>query len=172
MRHAKTYSNIVFPSIVFAAAILLTAFLATAIALFASLGRTGTASTGLVVATNVAFALTGAMTSLAVLAAFARFARRWTGRAWASLDRNAFGIYLLHYAFAAWIQYLLLDVPWPGFAKGLVAIAGAIAASWLTTALLCRIPLVDRVIGRANAGSDPACPDGVRPAPASSGKWA
>jgi peptidoglycan/LPS O-acetylase OafA/YrhL len=127
------------------------AFLAPLITVFASLGRTGAVDPVLVAATNTAFAVTGVVTSLAVLACFARFAAGWTGRAWTGLDRNAFGIYLLHYPCVTWIQYALLDAPLPGFAKGLLAIAGAVAASWIASAMLRRIPIVERVIG---AGQD------------------
>ena len=138
-----------------AAPLFFVAFLVPLIAVFASLGKTGTVDAALVAATNTAFAMTGVATGLAVLAVFARFAPGWTGRTWASLDRNAFGIYLLHYAFVTWIQYALLDAPLPGVAKGLVTIAGAIAASWITSALLRRLPPVERVIGegRSKAGA-------------------
>jgi fucose 4-O-acetylase-like acetyltransferase len=122
-------------------------FIALLIAVFAQLGKGVAPSQALVDATGTAFALTGVVTSLAVLAVFARFAGRWTGRAWASLDRNAFGIYLLHYAYVSWLQYGLLDVALPGYAKGTVVIAGALALSWVTSALLLRLPLVARVIG-------------------------
>jgi hypothetical protein len=133
-------------------------FVALLIAVYAALGKGVAPGDALVDATGAAFALTGVFTSLAVLAVFARFAGRWTGRAWASLDRNAFGIYLLHYAYVSWLQYALLDAPLPGFAKGLAVIAGAVALSWTTSALLLRIPVVARVIGdggtpRASAGS-------------------
>jgi peptidoglycan/LPS O-acetylase OafA/YrhL len=122
-------------------------FVALVIAVFSALGKGVAPGVALVDATNTAFALTGVFTSVAVLAVFARFARRWTGRAWASLDRNAFGIYLLHYAFVSWLQYALLGAPLPGFAKGMLVIAGALALSWATSAALLRIPLVARVIG-------------------------
>lgn len=125
-------------------------FMATLIAVFATLEKTGSVGDGLVAACNTAFAVTGVFTCLAVLAVFARFAPNWTGRTWASLDRNAFGIYLLHYAFASWIPYALLEAPLPGHAKGLITIVGAIGLSWIASAMLRRIPIVERVIGDAS----------------------
>ena len=122
-------------------------FVALLIAVFVALGKGETPSVALVDATGAAFALSGVVTSLAVIAVFARFAHRWTGRAWASLGRNAFGIYLLHYAAASWLQYALLGAAWPGAVKGLVVITGALALSWAASAALMRVPGVARVIG-------------------------
>jgi fucose 4-O-acetylase-like acetyltransferase len=129
------------------AAIPFIVFVALVIVLFAGLGAGKPPGIALIVAVDTAFAVTGVFTSLAVLAGFARFAGNWTGRAWASLDRNAFGIYLLHYAFVAWLQYDLLDANLPGYAKGLLVMGGALALSWATSAVLRRIPGVARVIG-------------------------
>jgi hypothetical protein len=123
------------------------AFVALLVAVFAALGKGQAPGAALVDATNTAFALTGVTTSLAVLAVFARFAGQWTGRAWASLDRNAFGIYLLHYAFVSWLQLGLLRASLPGYAKGTLVIGGALALSWATSAALRRLPGVARVIG-------------------------
>jgi len=63
-----------------------------------------------------------------------------------SLTANAYGMYLVHYAFVAWLQYTLLKTALPGVAKGLLVFAGAVALSWATTAALRRIPAVARVI--------------------------
>lgn len=146
----KTWSNI--------APLFFVVFVALLVALFTTLGKTGSVGGALIAATNTAFAVTGVVTCLAVLAVFARFAPGWTGRTWASLDRNAFGIYLLHYAFASWIAYVLLDATWPGYAKGLATIAGAIASSWVASAALRTIPIVARVIGDGGTPRVPARP--------------
>jgi fucose 4-O-acetylase-like acetyltransferase len=138
-RRWKRWANI--------APVFFVAFVALLIAVYAQLGKGAAPSVALVDATNTAFALSGVFTSFAVLAVFARFGGRWTGRAWTSLDRNAFGIYLLHYAFVTWLQYALLGASLPGYAKGLVVIVGALALSWVTSASLLRIPAVARVIG-------------------------
>jgi peptidoglycan/LPS O-acetylase OafA/YrhL len=121
------------------------AFMAFLIALFINLEK-GTLGTGLIVATNFAFIVTGAVTALMVIAHFARLAATWNGRFWTSLDRNAYGMYLTHYIFVSWLQYALLDAPLAGAAKAVLVFVGTVALSWATTAALRRIPAVGRVI--------------------------
>ncbi|MDQ2844159.1 MAG: hypothetical protein M3Y72_24590 [Acidobacteriota bacterium] len=65
---------------------------------------------------------------------------------WALLRDNAHGMYLIHYAFVSWLQYLLLPETVPAIAKGLFVFGGTVALSWGTTALLRRIPVVRRTI--------------------------
>jgi surface polysaccharide O-acyltransferase-like enzyme len=104
---------------------------------------------GLVLAAEIGFALSCAASSLFLIAVFLRFdfghgaiARRL----WDSLSENAYGIYLVHYIFAIWLQFLLLRLVLPGAAKGLVVFAGAVALSWMTVAALRRAPWIARVI--------------------------
>ena len=65
---------------------------------------------------------------------------------WDSLTANAYGIYLVHYAFVSWSQYSLLKTALPAIAKGSLVILGALALSWGTVAALRRIPAGARVI--------------------------
>lgn len=102
---------------------------------------------GLRALTSVAFVLSCATTSFALLAGFVR-KLRGPSRAWDSLAENAFGIYLLHYPIVAWLQYALLRAALPGAVKGLVVIGAGLGLSWLATAALRRIGGVERVIGR------------------------
>jgi len=92
-----------------------------------------------------AFVLSCAASSLAFLALFVRFARNRV-KLFDSLSDNAYGIYLIHYAFVSWLQYALLKASLPGVAKGFIAFAGALALSWISIAALKRIPAVARVI--------------------------
>jgi|SRR5579872_6092179 len=92
-----------------------------------------------------AFALSCATSGFACLAVFVRFAKK-PRRIFDSLRDNAYGIYLLHYAFVAWVQYALLPASMPGLVKGVIAFLGALALSWGTVAALRRIPSVRRVI--------------------------
>jgi surface polysaccharide O-acyltransferase-like enzyme len=94
---------------------------------------------------DTVFSLSCAASSLAFLALFLRFTRR-SGPVFASLRRNAFGMYLVHYAFASWLPYALLPAQMSGMAKGTVAFLGTVALSWGTTALLRRLPGVARVV--------------------------
>jgi hypothetical protein len=63
-----------------------------------------------------------------------------------SLQANAYGMYLTHYIFTAWLGWLLLPQAWGGLAKGLIVIGGAVVLSWLTTMALRRMPLLGRIL--------------------------
>jgi surface polysaccharide O-acyltransferase-like enzyme len=97
------------------------------------------------VAADCGFVLSCAASSFAYLALFVRFARSGS-KVWDSLTANAYGIYLVHYAFVSWLQYSLLKATLLGIAKGSLVILGALARSWGTIAALRRIPAVARVI--------------------------
>jgi len=57
-----------------------------------------------------------------------------------SLTANAYGIYVFHYVFVIWMQFLLLGQPFPAWIKFLIVFITALAASWLLTALLRKTP--------------------------------
>jgi surface polysaccharide O-acyltransferase-like enzyme len=97
------------------------------------------------VAADCGFVLSCAASSFAFLALFVRFAKS-RSKIWDSLTANAYGIYLVHYAFVSWLQYSLLKTALPGIAKGSLVILGALALSWGTVAALRRILAVARVI--------------------------
>ena len=102
---------------------------------------------GLLAAGHLAFTLSCATSSLAVLAVFVRFGGGGEGRAWwGSLGANAYGIYLLHYVAVAWLQLTLLKFAWPGGIKALAVFMLATAVSWLVSATLRRGPAFARVI--------------------------
>ena len=94
---------------------------------------------------GLAFVIACASLSFAVLAVFLRFVRR-TGPVGRSLQANAYGIYLVHYVFTAWLGWLLLPQAWGGLAKGAAAFGGAVILSWLTTMALRRMPLLGRIL--------------------------
>ncbi len=102
-------------------------------------------SRGWEIAGGLSFALSCAASGFAFLALFVRFGKG-NGRVFESLRRNAFGIYLLHYAFVSWLQYLLLKAPLSGLTKGALVFLGAVVLSWAATAALRRLPAVARVI--------------------------
>ena len=97
------------------------------------------------IAGGIAFALSCAASSFAFLALFVRFAGRRVP-VLDSLRDNAYGIYLVHYAFVSWLQLWLLKASLPGLAKGVVVTLGALALSWAATHALRRLPGVARVI--------------------------
>jgi peptidoglycan/LPS O-acetylase OafA/YrhL len=94
---------------------------------------------------TVAFVLGSAWSTFAFLAIFSRFARQ-PQRTWRSLADNSYGIYLVHYAFVAWCQYVLLSTDLPAGAKAASVIVVALALSWSTIALARRVPIIARVV--------------------------
>ncbi|MGO4703263.1 acyltransferase family protein [Dyella sp. 2RAB6] len=97
------------------------------------------------IAADLGFVASCAVSCLAFLALFLRFFRRggWIGN---SLSRNAYGIYLVHYVFVAWLQWKLLERPLPAIEKALLVFVGTLLLSWLTTAILRLIPAFARVL--------------------------
>jgi peptidoglycan/LPS O-acetylase OafA/YrhL len=81
---------------------------------------------------GVTVALFCAAATRALLAAFARFKRRFV--ICDSLNANAYGIYLLHYPFVIWGQYALLESHIGAMVKAFVVFAGALALSWISSA--------------------------------------
>jgi surface polysaccharide O-acyltransferase-like enzyme len=78
------------------------------------------------------------------MALVVRFARPWR---WAdSLSANAYGIYLMHYAFVIWIQYVALRWTLPAFVKGIAVSLATVGISWMTVALLRQSKLIARVV--------------------------
>jgi len=93
----------------------------------------------------VAWAVSCTAASLLALALFLRFANKRV----TALDRladNAYGIYLIHYAFVTWFQYALLRPPLPGAVKGCLATLGALGLSWAAVGALRRISAIRRII--------------------------
>ncbi len=88
---------------------------------------------------GLAFGTTCAAMSMMWMGIFRRFTGR-AGRIWDSLSANAYGMYLVHYAIASWVQLAILPADLPGVAKGAFVFALVVALSWVTTAGLRRIP--------------------------------
>lgn len=116
------------------------AFVAALIAWLVGAGQ-GKPSPAVGLAATALFALTGAATTLALLAGFARWAPR-VERIVESVSPHAFGVYLVHYVFVTWLQYLLLPAEAPGPVKAVGVSVGAVALSLGATALLRRIPVL------------------------------
>jgi len=65
---------------------------------------------------------------------------------WDSLASHAYLIYLLHYPFVLWIQYLLLDAPVLVFIKFLVTFVVSVAGSWLLAIVLRKIRIIAKYL--------------------------
>lgn len=77
------------------------------------------------------------------------FFLRYTNRNIALMDslaENAFGIYIFHYIFTAWIQFLLLEIEISAILKGMIVFAGAMILSWGLTAWLRKIAVLRMII--------------------------
>jgi surface polysaccharide O-acyltransferase-like enzyme len=92
------------------------------------------------IAGDSSFVLSSAASSFAFLALFVRFAGK-RSRILDSLNENAYGIYLVHYAFVSWMQLVLLKLDLPAVVKAAMVFVAAGLLSWGTVALIRRIPL-------------------------------
>jgi hypothetical protein len=101
---------------------------------------------GLQLVADLGFVLSSATICFAVVAVFLRFAAAPRPML-ASLSENAYGIYLVHYVFVIWLQYLLLGVALFAVAKAAIVFAGTLLMSWATTAAACRISIGARLMG-------------------------
>ena len=94
---------------------------------------------------GVAFVSACGAIGFSMLAIFLRFANERV-RVFDSLRDNAYGMYLIHYAFVIWLQYALQDAPLSAVEKAGIVFVGTLAMSWGVTAAIRCIPAVDRII--------------------------
>lgn len=81
--------------------------------------------------------------------AFLTFFRRLFRSAsfiWGSLSANAYGIYLVHYIFVVWCQYLLLLFDWPVVPKFILTFITGAGLSWLVTYVARKNTVVRRYL--------------------------
>lgn len=76
---------------------------------------------------------------------FLRFAKQRV-RLFDSLSENSYGIYIVHWVFVTWLQYLLLGSGLAPLLKGIVVFVGTLILSWVLVASIRRIPVVAKVI--------------------------
>jgi surface polysaccharide O-acyltransferase-like enzyme len=94
---------------------------------------------------GTAFALFSAAMAFTVPATSLRLARSSLSLLDA-MQPSAYGIYLLHYVFIIWLQYVVYDPAFPAVIKAAIVFIGTLGGSWLLTVLLRRIPFVARMI--------------------------
>jgi glucans biosynthesis protein C len=104
------------------------------------------AAPGLEVVADLGLVLACAGMSFALAAVFVRFATQ-PRPALISLSDHAYGIYLVHYVFVIWLQYLLLGLTLFAIVKAAIVFVGSVVLSWMTTAAVCRIPIGARLLG-------------------------
>lgn len=91
------------------------------------------------------FAAFSAAIVFAILAFFLRF-KRAGGSILDPMQHDAYGIFLVHYAYMLWLQYWLFDFDLPAIVKALIVFVLGLALSWATTAALRKIPGAARVV--------------------------
>jgi peptidoglycan/LPS O-acetylase OafA/YrhL len=97
------------------------------------------------IAAGLGFVVACAAGCLFLLAVCLRFTRERT-RAFDSLSTNAYGMYLVHYVFAVWLQYALLDTGLFAIGKAAIVFGGTLIMSWTITAALGSLPLVSKLV--------------------------
>lgn len=97
------------------------------------------------IVSETAFVLCCGATIFGITGLFLRFARQPSG-VFSNLSDNSYGIYIVHYVFATWLQYWLLGSPLAPGMKGMVVFSGTLILSWGTVAALRCIPAVAKVI--------------------------
>jgi glucan biosynthesis protein C len=85
------------------------------------------------------------LSTLAFITVFRKFVHarvKW----WDSLVENAYLIYLVHYIFVTWTQFLLLDVQLTAFLKFVIVFAVALGMSWSVSILLRKFSIVKKYL--------------------------
>lgn len=111
-------------------------------------GSPGGAGIGLRIADDLCFVLACLCNTFGVLALALRFAagrRVWLD----NLKQNAYGIYLVHYAFVIWLQYALLAAALPAIVKAAIVFSATLALSWGVAEAWRRLPLAEMLRGSA-----------------------
>jgi surface polysaccharide O-acyltransferase-like enzyme len=94
---------------------------------------------------GLAFALFSGAMAFAEPGFFLRFAKTPL-RLLDAMRPSAYGIFLVHYIFIIWLQYVVYDPAWSPFVKFAIVFAGTLAGSWVTVILLRKIPVIRRMI--------------------------
>lgn len=98
------------------------------------------------VAAGLGFALACASGCLFATALFVRFAHHRSPIV-DSLSESAYGMYLVHYLFVVWLQYVLLGAALLAVVKAGIVLAGTLLLSWAAALALCHVPVGARLIG-------------------------
>jgi glucans biosynthesis protein C len=82
---------------------------------------------------------------LAFITIFRKFVTAQKGW-WTSLANNAYLIYLIHYIFVIWIQFLLMDYDMPAFLKFVITFVSSLVLSWTVSNLLRKNRLISKYL--------------------------
>jgi hypothetical protein len=92
-----------------------------------------------------AFVVSCAVSSFALLALFLRIGESQS-LSWRGLRDSAYGIYLVHFAIAAWVHFGLSGWHPGAITKGVLVFAVTLAASWSLASALRRMPGLSHVL--------------------------
>jgi glucans biosynthesis protein C len=110
----------------------------------------GSAPVGLQILDDLGFVVACFGSCFLMLAVFLRFAKKhW--RVFDSLKNNAYGMFLVHYAFVVWLQYALLPFGLPAILKASIVFGGTLLLSWGTVSAIRCLPAVAQIIGADRA---------------------
>jgi hypothetical protein len=87
--------------------------------------------------------------SAAILLAILAYFLRFKNSGWSVLDPmqgDAYGMFLVHYPIALWLQYWLFDYDLPAIVKAVIGFVLTVALSWALTAALRKIPGATRML--------------------------
>ena len=105
----------------------------------------GYAVPGLQIVAELGQAMFAATACFAAVATFLRFARKpWPS--FDSISENSYGIYLFHYVFVLWTQYLLLSTAMPAIVKAVIVFGVTLTLSWAATAAASNNPIGARLL--------------------------
>ena len=94
---------------------------------------------------GLAFAMFSAAMAFTVLTTSLRLAHS-SLRLLDALQPSAYGIFLLHYIFIIWLQYVVFDPAFPAGIKAAIVFVDSLGGSWALTVLLRKIPFLARMI--------------------------
>lgn len=119
------------------------------------------APTGIDIAAYLAYVPACAAGCFLLIAVALRFAAKRLvvlGR----LGADAYGLYLFHYLFVVWLQYLFLAVPLSALLKATIVFALTLVLTWITVGAVERIPLGARLIGSTRGQAGGFAPSATR----------
>jgi surface polysaccharide O-acyltransferase-like enzyme len=96
-------------------------------------------------ADGLTFAMFSAAMAFAVPAIYLRAAKaplQWLD----VLQPSAYGIYLVHYVFIIWLQYIVYDPAWSPYVKVAIVFTGTLFGSWAVVIVLRKVPFIARMI--------------------------
>jgi peptidoglycan/LPS O-acetylase OafA/YrhL len=94
----------------------------------------------------VCFAVFSVAIMFLILAFFQRFRQSGSAKLLDPMQSDAYGIFLVHYPIALWLQYWLFDYDLPAIVKATVGFVLTVAFSWALTRALRQIPGATRVL--------------------------